>query len=240
MGGNRSHTYFGVYPARAFNTYRGTVLLSGEIPELQMLSQDCDTPRFFKADMGKHGYMYAISPGNSRESGNNELRFLPLVNTYVFKIHSPAENYMDSKLVSLMLSSEQDDAPLSGTFHAKLDPNTGSHAPLQKQDVEGGKRLVVAYFKEGIMLGKTPEEDTAFQLVSTPMDHTKLKLSLRFQNGSIRSISFKKNDGWISVKACRKTVFSNLAVPGKIKDATEPENEANGAGNKENSQVLFT
>ena len=243
LSGNSSHTYYGVYPAGAFRTSRGKVMVSGDIPEHQTLAQDYDDPRLFKTDLKKYGYRYAISSGKSSDNGKRVFRFRPLVNSYVFKIHSPAENYMDRKLVSVMLSSDQEGACLSGTFMAKLDPETLGHAPLQKHEVEGGRRFVTASFSDGVSLGKSPEEETTIRIVCLPMDHTKLKLSLKFEDGTIRSIHFRKDDRHVTTQACGLTVFSGLAVPGTLRtvaDQAEVEPEPTDSRNTKTRIALFT
>ena len=212
----RRFTYYGVYPASACRTSRRNVKVSGDINRIQQLEQNPENRRMYKADTGKHGYLYAISPDRSSGAKENGLRFKPLFSSMVFKIHSPAENYMDNKMVSLRLTSAQDEAFLAGSFEATLDARTGTFSPVGRHDISGGSNAITVYFGHGIRLGKTPEEETVVQLLSLPMDHTMMTLSVRFDNGAVRNVKLAGDDGWITAGACRKTVFSNVAIPGKI------------------------
>lgn len=209
-----SHTYYGVYPASAFQTSRGKVVVSGSIPKIQKLDQDTENPHLYKADIASNGYMYAISSSKLMNSDGSKLRFLPLFTSYVFMLYSPADNYMDDKLMSLRLVSEQEGVFLSGSFKARLDPHTGKHTPIKTENIITGSNSINVYFDKGVKLGKSPEEAIIINLISIPMDHTQLKLMLRFEDGRIRSINLMSGKEWITVKACKKIIFSNLAVPG--------------------------
>lgn len=214
MSSRKKYTYYGVYPASAFTTSRRKAIISGYIPKIQKLEQDSVNPRLYKADMTLHGYMYAISSCKTRNGRENELLFQPLVNILVFKFYSLADNYKKHKLVSIRLSSEQNDASLTGRFKTRLDPETGEHIPIQSGDITGGSNTIIVYFGRGIALGKGPEEETVINLIAIPMDHSKLSLSLRFDNGSILDLKLAgKGEDWVTAKACKKTVFYNIAIP---------------------------
>lgn len=216
MSRRKAYTYYGVYPASAFGVSRRKATVSGFIPKIQKPEQDTANPRIYKADMANYGYMYAISSRRSRDNEENNWNFQPLVNTLVFKFHSLANNYMKNKLVSIRLSSEQNNASLAGTFKTSLDPESGEHMPIQNRNISDGSNAIMVYFGHGIVLGTSPEEETVINLISIPMDQTKLTLSLRFDNGSTLSLKLVDKDDWITVKACKKTVFYNIVVPGKI------------------------
>lgn len=211
----RRNSYYGVFPASAFHLSRTKVTVIGSIPTIQMPEKDSNNPRLYKADMANHGYMYAVK--HKSENNDNFLEFKPLVNTYVFKIHSPAENYIEHKLMRITLRSEQKDIFLSGTFRTRLNPKTGRHTPVEAKNLTRESNHVSVFFEQGIMLGKSPEEEIIISLLALPMKHTDLILSLRFENGLFRNLRLINNNAPISIDACQRVVFSNIRVPGEIR-----------------------
>lgn len=132
--------------------------------------------------------MYAIASAHLADSGES-LSFWHLFNTYVFKLYSPPDNHLDSQLISLTLSSEHDNTPLSGSFRILLNSKTGESNPIGEKDISGGNNFISACFGQGVRLGKgTGGEETTISLVALPVDQSELKLTLRFDDGATRSI----------------------------------------------------
>lgn len=210
------HAVFGVYPASAMLASGNDVKVTGNILKSQIMVRDPENPRLYRSE---GSYMYAVS---SLETGSGmRLDFRPLMTTVSFRLYSPNANYMDKKLLGLVLSSCQEDSYLAGSFTATLNAATGSHEPLSRFDVLNGTNSIHLSLNEGITLGNSREEEVTIEIQTIPMDHSKLRLTLLFEENVTRSLNLKNNDDWIDVRACKRTDFNNLGVPGVIPQRQE-------------------
>ena len=210
------HSIYGVYPASAMLATKDTVKVTGHISEEQILSRDPENPRLYKSE---GSYMYAVS---SLEAGSGmRLAFRPLMTTVSFRIHSPAENYLDKRLLGLTLRTTREGGSLAGSFTTALNAETGVHEPLNPSDITDGTDAINVSFAHGILLGDSKEDDVTIQIQTIPMDHSGLRLTLHFEGNVRRSLNLMKNDAWIDVPACTRTDFNNLGIPGVITPGNE-------------------
>ena len=165
----------------------------------------------YKANMN-YEYMYAATMAAPRTGTSVALSFKPLVTNFEFTLKRFADSPMTSKLTKVELSSTN--ATLSGTFTATLAATTATDgAAAIATSGTPGKKVTLTLPDGGILLGDTPIK---FNLLTLPVDQTKLTLTLYFSNNTTRTLELKKSGSWITVPACKKVYINNLGVPGDL------------------------
>ena len=165
----------------------------------------------FKANMN-YEYMYAGTKP-ARVGTNVTLSFHPLVTNLEFTLMNDASYPVNAKLTKVVLSSTE--STLTGSFTATLSMNASGVATAAASATgTPGNTVTVNIPDGGVTLTSTPVK---LNIITLPLAQTKLTLTLWFGNDR-REIDLKKSGNWITVPACKKAYFNNIAVPGSLWD----------------------